>query len=440
MAPTQRNRSKSFSENLGPTVHRSTLRNGLPVLIVPLPHLHTATISYLVRAGSMYETPQTNGLGHLTEHMVFRGTKDLPSTYKLNDAIERLGGTLNGATQADLTEYELTLPPENVAKGIALVSSVVREPILEGLEIEQRIIREEILEDLDENGVQTDIDNVSRELLFTEHPLGFPITGSIDTVESFCRADVENHIASHYTATNSVLVVAGAFDPKSIETQIIHSFSEMKEGKKVHAPRFLHSATPKRRVHVNDTDSQTEVRLSFHCAGAQSADLPALRLVDRILDDGLSSRLHQKICDELALAYDVFCGLDIYEDRGVLEIGSAVEHDKTEALLSACLDLIDDISRSPVGDDELEKAKVRYLWDLRSSIDSPDAIASYYGTSALFDLDRSLEQAASEVEAVTPEDILRVCSDTLGRGNAFVTTIGVQSEKNLESLQRLLQR
>ena len=419
-------------------VERKTLSNDLRVLLLPLPHLHSATITYLVRAGSMYETPETNGLGHMTEHMVFRGTDELPSTLALNDAIEKLGGTLEGATQADLTEYELTLPPENVERGIELIASVVQAPILQGIEIEQRIIREEILEDLDENGVQTDVDNVSRDLIFKDHPLGYPITGSIEAVQAFNRDDVVAHIRDHYTARNSVLVVAGAFDGDAVSSTIENTFGKMARGDVVQAKRFDAKDAPLRYAHVNDTDSQTELRLAFHCAGARDADLPVLRLIDRILDDGLSSRLHQRICDELALAYDVFCGLEVYEDRSVFELGSAVEHEKARALVEACLELLGDLRDNLVPGAELDKAKLRYQWDLRSSVDSPESVAAYFGTAALFDLDRSLDTAAEQIQAVTSEDIQRVAKAFFNPAQAHLTTVGIQTDKSIAALKSLI--
>ena len=166
-----------------------TLGNSLRVRLVPLPHLQSATVSFFVRVGSRYETAQTNGLSHFLEHMLYRGTEAHPAAHELNLAIERLGGTLEAATHVDFTSYDLTLPSETIAKGTELLAEVLRQPLLTELSTEKQIIREEILEELNEEGQQIDIDNVSRQLLYPNHPLGFSIAGPLENLDRFGTRD-----------------------------------------------------------------------------------------------------------------------------------------------------------------------------------------------------------------------------------------------------------
>ncbi len=151
------------------------LGNGLRVRLVTLPHLQSATASFFVRVGSRYEDERSNGLSHFLEHMLYRGTEEHPEAHELNLAIERLGGTLDAATHVDFTSYDLTLPPETIAQGVAMLAEVLRKPLLTDLSTEKQIIREEILEDLNEDGDQIDIDNVSRTLLYPNHPLAMAL-------------------------------------------------------------------------------------------------------------------------------------------------------------------------------------------------------------------------------------------------------------------------
>ena len=189
-----------------------TLGNSLRVRLVPLPHLQSATVSFFIRVGSRYETARTNGLSHFLEHMLYRGTAVHPAANELNLAIERLGGTLDATTHVDFTSYFLSLPPEAIANGVELLGEVLQQPLLTELRTEKQIIREEILEDLNEEGEQIDVDNVSRRLLYPDHPLGFTILGPLDNLDGFETEDLRRHHSSHYTACNSVLCVTGAFD------------------------------------------------------------------------------------------------------------------------------------------------------------------------------------------------------------------------------------
>jgi len=270
-----------------------TLGNGLRVRLIPLPHLQTATASFFVRVGSRYEQASTNGLSHFLEHMVYRGTETHPAAHELNLAIERLGGTLDAATHVDFTSYDLTLPSETIVEGVGMVAEVLRQPLLTELDTEKKIIREEILEDLNEDGEQIDIDNVSRRLLFEEHPLGFPITGPIDNLDRFESSDLHSHHQAHYTAANSVLCIAGAFDPNEIRDAVHRHFDTLPKGKPVDPMGRPLASSRERFAFVHDHGSQTEVRVSFHTPGVASPESPTLLLLSRILDDGLSTRVHR---------------------------------------------------------------------------------------------------------------------------------------------------
>ncbi|HEX4355182.1 MAG TPA: pitrilysin family protein, partial [Polyangiales bacterium] len=169
----------------GHMVHRAALPNGLSVVTVPQPHLHSASVAVLVKVGARHETARTNGVSHLLEHMLFRGSARYPSAYALNRAIEELGGTLHGATHSDFTLFEVSLPPGNVQSGIEILGELFAKPSFAELAVEKRIVREEILEYLDEEGREVDPDNLSRELMFGTHPLGMTITGSLDNLANF---------------------------------------------------------------------------------------------------------------------------------------------------------------------------------------------------------------------------------------------------------------
>jgi predicted Zn-dependent peptidase len=107
---------------------KKVLDNGLRVVTVELPHLHVATLVVYAKVGSRYETPRDNGLSHFLEHMLFRGTRRYPSSFALNFAIEELGGTLYAETGRDYSLYQISLDPELVGDGIALLGEIFGAP------------------------------------------------------------------------------------------------------------------------------------------------------------------------------------------------------------------------------------------------------------------------------------------------------------------------
>ena len=194
------------------THHDLILSNGLPIVVVPQPTVHRAVAALYLRVGSRFETRETNGLSHFLEHMVFRGTKSLPSAHAQALAFERLGGTLYAATHVDHGVMSISVPPRNFEAVIELLGEVTTTPRFTEIEIERGIVREEILEDLDDDGREIDADNLSRALMYERHPLGYTITGGLDSLARFDEPMLRAHHARHYTAANAVLCLAGNLD------------------------------------------------------------------------------------------------------------------------------------------------------------------------------------------------------------------------------------
>lgn len=420
-------------------VESSTLGNELRVRLIPLPHLQSATASFFVRVGSRYESVGTNGLSHFLEHMLYRGTERHPAAHELALAIERLGGTLDAATHVDFTSYDLTLPSETIVEGICLLAEVLRHPLLNELRTEKQIIREEILEDLNEDGDQIDIDNVSRRLLYPNHPLGYSIPGPLANLERFDTTDLKTHHATHYTASNSVLCVAGAFELTEVRTAIEAVFSPMKTGCAIDPVRAPKSAPANRFAYVLDPGSQTDVRLSFHTPGVASAEAPTLLLLGRILDDGLSTRVHQTICEQRGLAYEAFAGNDSFEECGIFDFGASVAHKKAPLLVETLLELIEALRRDPPTEEELDKARRRYLWDLRTVRDDPEYTTHFVGSSVLFALPEKLQVVAEQVQRVTPQDIQRAVQRYFHPSKAYLTCIGMLEDPVRDELRRMVE-
>lgn len=412
------------------------LGSGLRVRLIPLPHLQSATASFFVRVGSRYESATNNGLSHFLEHMLYRGTEVHPAPHELNLAIERLGGTLDAATHVDFTSYELTLPTETITDGVGMLAEVLQQPLLADLDTEKQIIREEILEDLNEEGEQIDVDNVSRNLLYPAHPLGYSIPGPLPNLERFDSKDLRAHHSAYYTASNSVLCIAGAFDADSMRATIHAAFGQMPRGQAVSASRVTNGADAK-LAYVHDPGSQTDVRLSFHTPGVSSNEAPTLLLLSRVLDDGLSTRVHQTICEERGLAYEAFAGNDTLEDCGVFDFGASVEHKKAPLLIETVLELVDGLRREAPSEQEVAKAKQRYLWALKTVRDDPEESADFVGGSALFGLPEEIETIAEQVAGVTPDDIREVVRRYLDPKDAHVTCVGVLDDALLSDVRNL---
>ncbi|HKP57110.1 MAG TPA: pitrilysin family protein [Polyangiales bacterium] len=433
----QTSSEQEFARN-GHMVHRSALPNGLRVITVPQQHLHSANVAVLVKVGARHETARDNGISHLLEHMLFRGSVRYPSAYALNRAIEELGGTLHGATHADFTLFEVTLPPANVASGIQILGELFARPNFSELPVEKRIVREEILEYLDEEGREVDPDNLARELMFGTHPLGMTITGSLDNLEQLGVNELRAHMLRHYVASNMVLCVSGAVDERAVTQAALRHFGSLRTGSPSVALPAPRTRATERMRNVASQGSQTDVRLSFATFGANDPRYLALELLVRVIDDGMSTRLHRRICEELGLAYEVFATLEPYEEAGVLDLGGAIEHSKAPLFVRSALTLLAELCERPVGKLELDKVKRRYMWQLEASLDDAQALCAHYGQRALLGQDGHIGALREQIASVTAAELRSVAREVLCRERLHVVTVGMLDRAQRKAVRRAM--
>jgi len=403
----------------------TTLDNGLRVVAVPMPNLHRAHVAFYLRVGSRYETAATNGISHFLEHMLYRGTPRLKNAHEVNYAFEALGGYLYACTQADFGVFSVTLPPESVAKAVDLFGEVLTQPTFADIAIEKEIVCEEILEDLDDEGRQIDADNISREMIYPDHPLGFTITGDAAQVRSFDERALRAHHAKHYNTANAVLGFSGAIEPeKAFELAAAH-FSKLPRGALVEAQAPVHVQKKARIKVVENASSQTELRLCFRAIGERSPQRPAIDMLMRILDDGMSTRLYHRVCDDKGLCYDVDSGFDGFEDDGVLDFAAGCLHSRSSTVAREILEMIGELARRGPTDEELAKARRRNAWEIQAMEDAPDEMAGLYAGSVLFDRFETAEMRLASNLAVSAEQIQRLCAEIVQPDRLNAVAVGL---------------
>ena len=406
------------------SIREHTSANGLRVVVVPQTHLQGATLSVFVKVGPRYERPAVNGVSHFLEHMLFRGTENFANAYELSLASERLGGTLEAATYSDFTNYQISVPSEHAEAGLELLAELLRAPRFLELALEKKIVREEILADLDESGREVDVENLSRMLIFGQHPLGFKITGDADNVDRLSLDDLREHMRLHYGSCNIVVVATGAVEADAIIATAERVLGGLPPGHLTLVEEPPPARHDKHLWFVRNDGSQTELRVCFRSFGGDDPDFMALKLLLRVLDDGMSTRLHRRMTDETGLAYEAFAALDSYEEIGVVELGASVEHDKVAEALRVMLALMSDLRDGEITSAELEKARTRYAWNLRRILDSAEEMAMYAGTQALFGRNPRLELLLEECAAVTLADLERVARRVIRRESVHIVCVG----------------
>jgi len=402
----------------------SVVEGGLAIVAVALPGTHQVVIEAETRVGSRYEAPEDNGLSHFLEHVLYRGTPGYPTAFELALAIEERGGELTAATSVDHGALTLTAPPQTAEELVPILADVYSRPLLVGLEAEKGIVREEILETLDDDGREIDPDNLVRALAFGDHPLGRPITGTLAHLDRFDRERLLGHHRAHYTSDGTVVAVAGPVDPERLTARIAAAFSGLPRGRRPTPTPPAEPDAPRFGYVPHSTSSQTSLRVSFRAPAEADPDEPATELLARILDDGMSTRLYRRICDELGLCYDVFARFEAYEDAGLFELGADTAHENAAAVLEQMLAITADLRDAGPSPRELDKAKARLRWQLAEIADDPGAVAEYFGVEQLIGLARSPAARWATIEAVTMDQVRAAAARLFDRRRCAVIASG----------------
>jgi predicted Zn-dependent peptidase len=155
-----------------------------------------------------------------------------------------------------------------------------------------------------------------------------------------------------------------------------------------------------------------------------------------ILDDGMSTRLHRRIFDELGLAYNVSADVELYQDAGAINFDATTSHGKVVEIIKQIAKLIVELRDRPVERQELEKAKRREVWDLEGFLDDPHAMSAWYGEQDLYWRPRTIEDRIRIVGAITKDDIARVACRIFTSKNMHVTTVGVLDDQTQKEVER----
>jgi predicted Zn-dependent peptidase len=425
---------------LDPDVETTTLDNGLAVTTVALPHLHTAVCAMFIKVGARFEQPEDNGLSHFTEHMLFRGTERYPTSLALNTAVEQLGATLHAETGRDYTLFQLALEPSGVGAAIDVLGELLSRPRFSEIELERELVLEEINEDYDEQGVEINADDIARGVAFENHPLGQRIIGPRGNVERFSTDDVRRHFATFYGAKNANLCVAGPVHHGAVVEAATRALSALPTGHRaeVFAAPAVVGATGPRLRHVSDAGSQTSLSILFRAVPELDPAYIALVALLRVLDDGMSTRLHYTLADQKGLAYSIHAAIEPLADTALFEITGATANAKVPALVRELLGLLDGLRGGQVTDDELAKARVRYRYETLASIDDAAAMAGWFGGTALYYPPTSLSARLDAMAKVRVEDIVRIAEAVLIPDHLVLAAVGTLSRARLGELRQAL--
>lgn len=417
--------------------NKITLENGLRIITVPMASTETATVLVLVGTGSKYETKKISGISHFLEHMFFKGTKKRPNTLAIAETLDRIGGEYNAFTSQEYTGYWAKVKASHLDIALDWVSDIFLNSELraEDIEKERGVILEELNMYLD-----TPVSYIGElwvELLYGNQPAGWAVIGNKQAIKSFKKAQFINYFNKHYSAKNTLVVIAGKIDSEAIIEKIKKHFSSINFVKPQEKIKVKEKQTkPQSLIHFKKTD-QTHLYLGARAYDLFHPDRYALGILSTILGGYMSSRIWQAVRWQEGLSYYVSTGSSLDTDCGYLATRAGVDNKRVLRAIEIILNEYKKIRDNKVSPDELNKAKENIKGSTALEMESSDAQASFYASQELLAQKiETLEQKFQKIDAVTAEDIQKVAKDIFQPKKLNLALIG--SFKNKKPFDKLI--
>jgi len=420
-----------------------TLPNGLTVVTVEMPHIHTMEVSMFVRAGLRYENLQNNGISHFLEHMMFRGNEKYPNSIALNMEFENIGRDLRASTLGEYTQYGFSPHVSELGKGLELFSEFFSSPTFPEIEIERGIILEEYFEELNEEGVNIDINNQACKLLYPSTPMAWPTIGTENTIKSIQTEMLKEYFNRHYVPGNMVLAFAGPVNHPEVLELSRKYFSDLKnKSKPFPKNHFIGSISEEQNspgLHFQeDSDSQIELQVCFRSCSYNDPDFLVLALISRVFDDGFTSRLQRVLREERGLVYSVECRATSMSDLGTIDFDVTVRPEKVVEVTRTLLKEIKIFVTEGPAESELAHIKKRYFFDLDSELDDPYKQVVRYAFPHLYSSEMSIQEERELIESITAEKMLEVAKEVFEAKNLNFILVGPYTNELKFQLEELI--
>ena len=382
-----------------------TLPNGLRVIGERLPYLRSVSIGVWLGVGSMMESPAENGLSHFLEHMVFKGTARR-SARQIAEEMDAVGGQLNAFTSKDCTCYYAKVIDENLPLAVDILSDLTCHAVLDETELnkERGVILEEIA--MDEDSPEDLVHELLSKAQFGDQSLGMPILGPSERIEKYTRADLMAFREKYYCPGNTVVALAGNYDPEQVKALVEQFFG----GWENHAVGML-LAPQKPLTGVNlakekDTE-QMHLCMGFTGAPYGGDGVYPQAVLNNLLGGAMSSRLFQRIREELGMAYSIYTYPNSYRGCGTFAVYAGVSPKNGEKVLAEIRSEMKKLLDEGITQKEFDASKRQLRSGYLLGLESPGSRMQAMGRGLLL-LGQSItpEETVRRIEAVTMDHVM----------------------------------
>jgi predicted Zn-dependent peptidase len=412
-------------------IEKTILDNGLVVLSEPVEHFRSVSLGIWIRAGSRHERIEENGITHFIEHALFKGT-ERRSARQIAVEADILGGNLDAFTTREFTGYHIKALDLHLEKSFDILADLVTKPLFDALEMEKE--RAVILEEI--KMVEDTPDEMAHEIFtstfWPDHPLGRPIEGTAESVQSFTAETLADYYRKVYHPKNIVIAASGNIDHSKLVELSLRYFGYLESDSYLpeeRAPRINREMVIRKKRGLE----QTHIVLGAACPSLLSSDRYLCGLFNTILGGGLSSRLFQSVREEHGLAYSVYSSINAYRDAGCLLIYMGVSNRHLRKAIDLALGEIRLLKDEPVPLEELQATKDQIKAGILLNLDSVTGrMSSLAQNEILFGRDISIGEIIEEIDKITTEDIRRLGQEIFSGESLGIVVLGGSDRLKLD--------
>jgi predicted Zn-dependent peptidase len=410
---------------------KSVLPGGIRLVSEKIPHVRSVALGVWLPLGSRYETKENNGISHFIEHMAFKGT---PTRSSLDIAreIESGGGYVNAFTGKETVCFLVHVLDQHLPQAVEVLADIISNPLFaeEMIQHEKTVVLEEI-SDMEDNPEELIHEHFVTQL-FPNNPMGLPILGNRDTVNSFTRQQLLNTFASHHIGNQMVIAAAGNLEHDALNDIIKDRFhfngivedlppydsrGEQKGGN-------IQPYSPGRRYFSKEGILQTHI-----CCGTQGLAYSnpqkfAFMILNTALGGGMSSRLFQNIREKFGFTYNVYSFADTFQETGLFGVYMGTEPGKTNEAIGLILKEFDDLRKEPLIDTELQRLKDQVKGNLMLGLEQVSSRMYRLAKMEIYLQEYlSLDDILHLIDKVTAEDVLAMAQFLLQSDQQLITIL-----------------
>jgi predicted Zn-dependent peptidase len=415
-------------------VQITTLANGVRVVTDPMPTVESVSMGVWVRAGARFEPLETNGVAHLLEHMMFKGTARRTAP-EIAESIENVGGHINAYTAREVTAYYAKVLKDDVALAVDVIADIVQNSLFDEVELtrERSVVLQEIgqAHDTPDDVV---FDNF-QAVAFPDQPMGRPVLGQAEVVGQMPREVIAGFHGKHYRGGALVLAAAGNITHEAMVTLAEAHFSDIPAG----APESFTESHygGGENCEVRDLE-QVHFVMGFEGVPVGTDDYYALSVLSSLLGGGMSSRLFQEIRERRGLVYSIDTFLSGFSDGGVFGVYAGTGPDLIEEFVPA---LCGEITRLADSLDEAEiiRARTQLKSGLLMGMESTGARSERAGQQLLlYNRVVSVPELVEKIDRVTPQMLADIARKTFASKPSLATVGPASNIATLEAIQNHL--